>query len=56
MTIYKTALLLQKTLNGGKERKMDTFIAGLIGGWTTFGERNAVNEQVRALPLLYNFY
>lgn len=25
---------------------MDTFVAGLLGGWVVFGERNAVNEQV----------
>jgi hypothetical protein len=25
---------------------MDTFVAGLLGGWIVFGERNAVNEQV----------
>jgi peroxisomal membrane protein 4 len=47
VAIYKTALLLQKTLAGGKNRKADTFFAGLIGGWFVFGERNAVNEQVR---------
>ena len=46
VAIYKTALLLQKTLAGGKQRGFDTFFAGLIGGWCVFGERNAVNEQV----------
>ncbi|GAA6000998.1 mitochondrial 37S ribosomal protein mS29 RSM23 [Rhodotorula paludigena] len=46
VAIYKTALLLQKTLAGGKERKFDTFFAGLVGGWFVFGERNAVNEQI----------
>ncbi|BGP39667.1 hypothetical protein JCM10450v2_003637 [Rhodotorula kratochvilovae] len=46
VAIYKTALLVQKTLAGGKERSMDTFWAGLIGGWAVFGERNAVNEQI----------
>lgn len=49
VSIYKTALLLQKTLNGGKRRQWDTFFAGLLGGWYVFGERNAVNEQVSAL-------
>jgi peroxisomal membrane protein 4 len=40
-------LLMQRKLgNGGKERSMDTFIAGLVGGWFVFGNRNAVNEQV----------
>jgi peroxisomal membrane protein 4 len=47
VTIYKTLLLLQRKANGGKERGADTFIAGLIGGYFVFGERNPVNEQVR---------
>ncbi|KAJ3495888.1 hypothetical protein NLJ89_g10564 [Agrocybe chaxingu] len=46
VSIYKTLLLVQKKLNGGKERESDTFIAGLIGGYLIFGERNAVNEQI----------
>ncbi|KAG2023810.1 hypothetical protein CC2G_001425 [Coprinopsis cinerea AmutBmut pab1-1] len=46
VTIYKTLLLMQKKLNQGKERSLDTFIAGLIGGYFVFGERNAVNEQI----------
>jgi len=46
VTLYKTFLLIQKKANGGKERKADTFIAGLIGGYFVFGERNAVNEQI----------
>ncbi|GAA5967649.1 hypothetical protein JCM21900_006729 [Sporobolomyces salmonicolor] len=46
VAIYKTCLLLQKTLAGGKARPMDTFWAGLVGGWMVFGERNAVNEQI----------
>ena len=33
-------------MNSGKERNTDTFVAGLIGGYIVFGERNAVNEQV----------
>ncbi|GAA5855319.1 hypothetical protein JCM8547_009032 [Rhodosporidiobolus lusitaniae] len=47
VAIYKTALLVQKWLaGGGKQRSMDTFWAGVVGGWTVFGERNAVNEQI----------
>jgi peroxisomal membrane protein 4 len=49
VAIYKTCLLLQKTLAGGKQRAADTFFAGLIGGWMVFGERNAVNEQVSCM-------
>jgi len=43
---YKALLLIQKKLNSGKERNIDTFIAGLIGGYIVFGDRNAVNEQI----------
>ncbi|PLW09695.1 hypothetical protein PCANC_20202 [Puccinia coronata f. sp. avenae] len=46
VTIYKTALLLQRKMNSGKERSADTFLAGVIGGWLVFGERNAINEQI----------
>ncbi|PFH49230.1 hypothetical protein AMATHDRAFT_48911 [Amanita thiersii Skay4041] len=46
VTIYKTFLLIQKKFNGGKERSVDTFVAGLLGGYLVFGERNAVNEQI----------
>jgi len=46
VTIYKTLVLLQKKANNGKERSADTFIAGLIGGYAVFGNRNAVNEQI----------
>ncbi|KAF8887943.1 Tim17/Tim22/Tim23/Pmp24 family-domain-containing protein [Gymnopilus junonius] len=46
VSLYKTILLIQKKLNGGKERDSDTFIAGLIGGYFVFGDRNAVNEQI----------
>ncbi|KAL8290156.1 hypothetical protein RQP46_003095 [Phenoliferia psychrophenolica] len=46
VAIYKTALLAQKTMSGGKERASDTFFAGLLSGWFVFGERNAVNEQI----------
>ncbi|WWC69938.1 uncharacterized protein I206_103882 [Kwoniella pini CBS 10737] len=46
VTIYKLMLLLQKKLNGGKERDLDTFIAGGLGGFWVFGERTAINEQI----------
>jgi hypothetical protein len=44
-------VLLQRKLNGGKERTQDTFFAGLFGGYLVFGERNAINEQVRLFSL-----
>ncbi len=47
VAIYKSLLLLQRKLNGGKGRPHDSFFAGLLGGYLVFGERNAINEQVR---------
>ncbi|GMK53914.1 hypothetical protein CspeluHIS016_0105000 [Cutaneotrichosporon spelunceum] len=62
--VYKFMLLVQKKLNGGKERDLDTFVAGGIGGYTVFGDRTPINEQIvlyimsRAIlsliPRLYN--
>ncbi|KAH8914208.1 peroxisomal membrane protein 4 [Atractiella rhizophila] len=46
VALYKTFLVLQKYLNRGKERKADSFWAGLLGGWIVFGDRNAINEQI----------
>lgn len=43
VTVYKIALLIQKRLNGGKERDLDTFVAGGIGGYTVFGDRTPVS-------------
>lgn len=47
VTLYKTLLLVQKKMNGGKARSHDTFFAGLLGGYVVFGDRTAINEQVR---------
>ncbi|KAJ4493126.1 hypothetical protein C8J55DRAFT_485824 [Lentinula edodes] len=49
LSLYKTLWLLQKKVNGGKERSADTFIAGLIGGFLVFGEQMVVNKQATAL-------
>ena len=52
VTLYKTLLLLQKKINGGKTRSHDTFFAGLLGGYVVFGDRTAINEQVRRTPAM----
>ncbi|CAE6437455.1 unnamed protein product [Rhizoctonia solani] len=46
VTIYKTLLLIQRRANGGKEKRADSFFAGLIGGYVVFGDRTAINEQI----------
>ncbi|KAF9270482.1 peroxisomal membrane protein 4 [Marasmius fiardii PR-910] len=46
VSMYKTLMLLQRKANGGKERSLDTFISGLLGGYVVFGDRTAVNEQI----------
>ncbi|KAI0034936.1 peroxisomal membrane protein 4 [Vararia minispora EC-137] len=46
VALYKTLLLVQKRVNGGKPRPYDTFVAGLLGGYVIFGDRTAINEQI----------
>ena len=43
VTIYKLLLLAQKRINGGKERDLDSLIAGGLGGWWCFGQRTPVS-------------
>jgi len=45
VALYKTFLLVQRKAHG-KERGGDPFVAGLLGGYIVFGDRNAVNEQI----------
>lgn len=47
--VYKTTMLfLRKTSPTGKERHYDTFLAGLLGGYTVFGRtiHNSVSQQI----------
>ncbi|EIE86307.1 hypothetical protein RO3G_11018 [Rhizopus delemar RA 99-880] len=44
-TIYKTLMIVQKKMNGGKEANLHPFIAGIIGGYYVFGENNGINQQ-----------
>lgn len=49
--IYKSSMLLLRALNPlrpGKEGPYDTFLAGLLGGYTVFGrgKQGSVNQQV----------
>jgi len=46
VTLYKSLLLVQKRLHGGKQSSADTFFAGLVGGYVVFGDRTAINEQI----------
>ncbi|KAG2204640.1 hypothetical protein INT46_006739 [Mucor plumbeus] len=50
-TIYKTLMIVQKKINGGKEASIHPFIAGVIGGYYVFGENNSINQQI----ILYLF-
>ena len=45
VTIYKSLLLVQRKLRG-EEHHIDSFIAGIIGGYMIFGTDNAVNNQI----------
>lgn len=47
--VYKTTMLLLKhTSPTGKERQYDSFLAGLLGGYTVFGRtiHNSVSQQI----------
>ena len=47
--VYKTTmLLLRHTSPTGKERQYDSFLAGLLGGYTVFGRtiHNSVSQQI----------
>lgn len=44
VTIYKVLLLSQKKMNGGKERDLDSLIAGGLGGWWCFGQQTAASS------------
>lgn len=46
-TIYKSLMIVQKKMNGGKEANLHPFIAGIIGGYYVFGENNGINQQVK---------
>lgn len=41
-------MLLLRAVNGGKEGHFDTFVAGLVGGYTVFGRdiQNPVSQQI----------
>jgi len=46
VSLYKTLLLVQKKVHGGKTQNADTFFAGLLSGYLVFGDRTAINEQI----------
>jgi peroxisomal membrane protein 4 len=50
VTIYKTLMYLQQSSRGGREERLDSFLAGLVGGCYIFGNDSAVVQQV-LLPL-----
>lgn len=48
VSLYKfVTILMRRTRASGKEAPQDSFLAGCLAGYYVFGERNAVNEQVR---------
>lgn len=45
--LYKSTCLTLRSLQGGKERTADSFLAGALGGWYVFGRRkSSVNQQI----------
>ncbi|KNE65003.1 hypothetical protein AMAG_10669 [Allomyces macrogynus ATCC 38327] len=44
--IYKSLLLALRKLQGGKESRVDAFLAGTVGGYLIFGKNNNINQQI----------
>ncbi|KAF2725073.1 putative peroxisomal membrane protein [Polychaeton citri CBS 116435] len=53
--LYKSSMLILKKLNGGKEESVHTFIAGLFGGYWTFGHGKASASSVNQQIVIYVF-
>lgn len=51
VSLYKIMMIAQRKMHGGKSQSADTFFAGLVGGYTVFGDRTAINEQVRLINI-----
>ncbi|KAE8210926.1 hypothetical protein CF319_g5645 [Tilletia indica] len=45
-SLYKLLLIIISRAHGGKERPLDSALAGLVGGWVTFRNRSSINEQI----------
>ncbi|KAJ3020634.1 Peroxisomal membrane protein 4 [Thoreauomyces humboldtii] len=45
VTIYKTLMAVQRNVKG-KEHNLDSFVAGVVGGYFVFGKNNNVNNQI----------
>jgi len=53
--LYKSGCLLLKNANGGKEASSHAFLAGLFGGYWTFGHGKAANSSVNQQIVIYVF-
>ncbi|KAF2773317.1 peroxisomal membrane protein 4 [Teratosphaeria nubilosa] len=53
--LYKSGMLLLKGVNGDKEESIHTFLAGLVGGYWTFGHGRAGASSVNQQIVIYVF-
>ena len=53
--LYKSACLLLKHANGGKEASAHTFLAGLFGGYWVFGHGKGASSSVNQQIVIYVF-
>lgn len=53
--LYKSSLLALKSLKGGKEASVDTFLAGLFGGYWVFGHGRSASSSVNQQIVIYVF-
>ena len=53
--LYKSGMLALKSVNGGKEESVHSFLAGLFGGYWVFGHGKGANSSVNQQIVIYVF-
>jgi len=53
--LFKSSMLALKSVNGGKEESIHTFLAGLFGGYWVFGHGRSANSSVNQQIVVYVF-
>jgi peroxisomal membrane protein 4 len=53
--LYKSGMLALKSVNGGKEESIHSFLAGLFGGYWVFGHGKGASSSVNQQIVIYVF-
>jgi len=53
--LYKSGMLALRSVNGGKEARVHSFVAGLFGGYWVFGHGRGASSSVNQQIVIYVF-